>query len=152
MLRTVNILLAIIITAACTNQKSRNEITKDFTEEEFEKHYKLKSKGLESVLGKSDSLVGHAIIPFEVGGAVDMYYYSSGIPGTGFATMELIQPDGSGPIPNRTGTYEFVAFTRLDYVHDTTATNQFNLIERRTCSTFTAIGNYAFENKLEPLS
>jgi hypothetical protein len=46
--------------------------------------------------------VGHAIIPFQIGGAVDMYYFPNGIPGTGFATVELIEPDGSGPKPHRT--------------------------------------------------
>ena len=116
----------------------------------FEKDYELKSKGLERILGKADSIVGHAIIPFEIGGAVDMYYYPNGIKGTGFATMKLIQPDGSGPVPNRNGTYELVAFTKLNYISDTTETNPFNLIERRACGIFTAIGNYSFEAKLEP--
>jgi len=104
---------------------------KEFTDEDFEKDYELKSKGLERILGQVDSLVGHAIIPFEVGGTVDMYYYSKAIKGTGFATMELIQPDGSGPVPNRNGTYELVAFTKLANVSDTIETNPFNLIERR---------------------
>ena len=125
-------------------------MTREFTAEEFDRHYEQKSKGLEAVLGKSHNLVGHAIIPFEVGGAVDMYYYPNGLKGTGFATMELIQPDGTGPVPNRNGTYELVAFTRLPYTSDTTETHPFNLIERRTCGIFTAIGSYSFEAKLEP--
>ena len=133
----------------CTGQNAE-KMTREFTEEEFEKHYEMKSKGLEEVLGKSNDLVGHAIIPFEIGGAVDMYYYPNGIRGTGFATMELIQPDGTGPIPNRNGTYELVAFTKLPYTSDTTETHPFNLIERRTCGIFTAIGSYSFEAKLEP--
>ena len=92
----------------------KKDIKKEFTQEEWDKDYELKSIGLEKVLGKANDLVGHAIIPFEVGGAVDMYYYSNGIKGTGFATMELIKPDGTGSIPNRLGTYELVAFTKLD--------------------------------------
>jgi hypothetical protein len=79
-----------------------------------------------------------------------MYYYPNGIKGTGFATMELIQPDGTGPVPNRNGTYELVAFTKIPYSSDTTETHPFNLIERRTCGIFTAIGSYSFEAKLEP--
>ena len=133
----------------CTGQKT-NDMTKEFTDDEFDKHYELKSKGLEKILGKSHDLVGHAIIPFEIGGAVDMYYYPDGIKGTGFATMELIQPDGTGPVPNRNGTYELVAFTKLPYSSDTSETHPFNLIERRTCGIFTAIGSYSFEAKLEP--
>jgi len=156
-------LVIILTTISCSNQNGnknmnlfkklfgKKEIKKEFTQEGYDKDYELKSAGLENVLGKSHNLVGHAIIPFEVGGAVDMYYYPYGIKGTGFATMELIKPDGTGPIPNRTGTYELVAFTKLDYVQDTTNTNPFNLIERRICGIFTGIGNYSFQAKLEPL-
>lgn len=46
-------------------------------------------------------IVGHAIIPFSIGGAVDMYYFTDHIKGTGFATMELLNPDGNGPKPNK---------------------------------------------------
>jgi len=123
----------------------------EFTQEELDKNYELKMAGLEAVLGKSHNMVGHAIIPFDIGGSVDMYYFPNGIKGTGFATMELIQPDGSGSIPNRLGTYELVAFTKLDYVQDTSATNPFNQIERKICGLFTGIGNYSFQAKLEPL-
>jgi len=129
----------------------KKELNKEFTQEEYDNDYELKSIGLENVLGKSSDIVGHAIIPFEIGGTVDMYYYPNGIKGTGFATMELIKPDGTGPIPNRTGTYELVAFTKLDYVEDTTQTNPFNLIERHICGILTGIGNYSFIANLEPL-
>jgi hypothetical protein len=129
----------------------KTEIKKEFTQEECDTDYELKMAALESVLGKSHNLVGHAIIPFEIGGAVDMYYFPNGIKGTGFATMELIQPDGTGPIPNKLGTYELVAFTKLDYNKDATETLPFNLIERRICGIFTTIGNYSSQAKLEPL-
>lgn len=122
----------------------------EFTDEEYEKDDELKMDGLEAVLGKSHKLVGHAIIPFSIGGAVDMYYFPKAISGTGFATMELIDPAGNGPTPNKTGTYELVAFTRLKYSEDTTETNPFNKIERRICGIFTGIGNYSYEAKLEP--
>jgi len=148
---------AMLMIASCSTKKDDTKINSDsigfenkFSEQEYEKEYDLKSKGLEAILGKQSDIVGHAIIPFDVGGAVDMYYYPNGITGTGFATMELIQPDGSGPVPNRNGTYELVAFTKLQYVSDTTETNPFNLIERRMCGIFTDIGNYSFEVKLEP--
>jgi hypothetical protein len=163
MTRFLTIVLIILTTISCSNQNGhdnmnlfkklfgKKEIKKEFTQEEYDKDYELKSAGLEKVLGKSHNLVGHAIIPFDVGGAVDMYYYPNGIKGTGFATMELIKPDGTGPIPNRTGTYELVAFTKLEYVQDTVQTNPFNLIERHICGIFTGIGNYSFQAKLEPL-
>ena len=89
--------------------------SKEFTEEESEKDYELKSQGLEDVLGKMYGMVGHAIIPFAVGGAVDMYYFPNHIQGTGFATMELLDPNGKGPKPNRLGTYELVALQKTLY-------------------------------------
>lgn len=83
-----------------------------FTEEDYKRHYELKLKSLENILGKMHEFVGHSVIPFQAGGAVDMYYFPNAIDGTAFVTMELIEPDGSGPKPNRMGTYELIAFTR----------------------------------------
>lgn len=129
----------------------KKEVKKEFTQEGYDRDYELKMDGLEYVLGKSHNIVGHAIIPFEIGGAVDMYYFTNGIKGTGFATMELLQLDGTGPIPNQNGTYELVAFTKLNYDQDTAEKTPFNLIERRICGILTGIGFYSFEAKLEPL-
>lgn len=128
----------------------RKKKPKEFTEEESEKDYELKSQGLENVLDKMHDLVGHAIIPFAVGGAVDMYYFPNHIKGTGFATMELLEPDGSGPLPNRLGTYELVAFTKHDYVNSEDAATPFNLIERKVCGIFTTLGFYSRQAVLNP--
>lgn len=124
--------------------------TREFTEEEYNKDYELKEQGLERVLGKMHGIVGHAIIPFSVGGAVDMYYFKNHIKGTGFATMELLNPDGYGPKPNRIGTYELVGFTKLDYNENEENQTEFNTIERRFCGIFTTIGNYASQAILNP--
>jgi Suppressor of fused protein (SUFU) len=124
---------------------------KEFTEQEYELDYELKSKGLESVLGKMHDLVGHAIIPFALGGAVDMYYFPNHIKGTGFATMELLNPDGTGPLPNKLGTYEIVAFTKHDYNSSDDIQTPFNLIERSICGIFTTIGFFSQEAVLNPL-
>jgi len=121
-----------------------------FTEEQYEQDYELKQQGLERVLGKMHSMVGHAIIPFAVGGAMDMYYFPNGIAGTGFATMELLDPDGNGPKPNRLGTYELVAFTKELLSESEETDRPFNLIERRICGIFTRIGNYSFDAVLNP--
>jgi len=123
---------------------------KEFSEEQYEKDYEEKEKGLKDVLGQMHGLVGHAIIPFSVGGAVDMYYFPNHIEGTGFATMELLDPDGSGPKPNRLGTYELVAFTRRPYNENEQSPTAFNLIERRICGIFTTIGNYSYQAVLNP--
>ena len=82
-----------------------------------------------------------------------MYYFPNGIPGTGFATMELIEPDGSGPKPNRIGTYELVAFTRLRMpLDDATkdADHPFTKMELRMRSVLTQVGRYSFEAVLNP--
>lgn len=131
-------------------QKKEEPIPEEeFSQEQYDKDYEEKSKGLEDVLGKMYDMVGHAIIPFSVGGAVDMYYFLNHIPGTGFATMELLDPNGNGPKPNRLGTYELVAFTKEIY-NESETQNAFNLIERRFCGIFTIIGNYSAEAVLNP--
>lgn len=122
----------------------------EFSQEQSDKDYDDKVKGLEAILGKMYDMVGHAIIPFEIGGAVDMYYFPNHISGTGFATMELLDPDGNGPKPNRLGTYELVAFTRELYNDSEGTETAFNLIERRICGIFTTIGNYSFDAVLNP--
>jgi hypothetical protein len=129
----------------------KKEKVVDFTAEEYERHGQEKQVGLEWVLGKMHKMVGHAIIPFDVGGAVDMYYFPQGtITGTAFATQELIKPDGSGSIPNSLGTYELVTFTREAMTDDDSEDHPFNKIERRMCGIMTGIGNYSFHARLEP--
>lgn len=130
--------------------KSDKPTPREFTEQEHELDYDQKLKGLENVLGKMHNLVGHAIIPFAVGGAVDMYYFPNHIKGTGFATMELLEPDGTGPLPNRLGTYELVAFTKHDISDNEDPQTPFNLIERKVCGIFTTIGFFSREAILNP--
>lgn len=129
--------------------KAEKQSPKAFTQEENQLDYEQKLKGLESVLGKMHEMVGHALIPFEIGGTVDMYYFPNHIKGTGFVTMELLKPDGTGPRPNRLGTYELVAFTKHDYnaLEEETA---FNLIERKVCGLFTTIGLFSQQAVLNP--
>lgn len=123
-----------------------------FSAEDYDRHYKAKESGIEAVLGKMHGLVGHAIIPFQIGGAVDMYYFPNGIPGTGFATMELIEPDGSGPKPNKIGTYELVAFTKIKMpdTEEKSDSHPFNKIERRMCGILTTTGFYSYDAVLNP--
>lgn len=135
-----------------SEKEDNSSAKRAFSDEEFNTDYELKQKGLDDVLGQSNGIVGHAVIPFEVGGAVDMYYYDKHIAGTGFVTMELLNPAGIGPKTNRIGTYELVAFTKQDYNENDSDENQtsFNLIERRICYIFTMIGNYSFQAVLNP--
>jgi hypothetical protein len=130
--------------------KSEKPVVKEYSEDDHMLDYEQKLKGLEDVLGKMHDLVGHAVIPFALGGAVDMYYFPNHIKGTGFVTMELLEPDGSGPLPNRLGTYELVAFTKHAYSNSDDAQTPFNLIERKVCGIFTTIGYFSKEAVLNP--
>jgi len=130
-------------------QLGKKEPQRRFGDDEWERHYELKKRGLEKVLGEMYELVGHAIIPFQIGGAVDMYYFPNCVDGTGFATMELIEPDGSGPRPSRIGTYELVAFTK-HRIGDKADKDAFEQMARRMCGILTTVGHYAHEAKLTP--
>lgn len=142
------------INALCTGLVSKtSRKPPEFTDEENERHYELEEEGLERLLGPMHNMVGHALIPFQIGGTVDMYYFPNALPGTGFATMELIQPDGSGPKANRIGTYELVTFTKHELPPEGTSRQDdipFNKIERRMCGIMTIIGFYSRDAVLNP--
>ena len=123
-----------------------------FSDQEYDGHYETKRAALERILGPMHDLVGHALIPFSIGAAVDMYYFPNGVPGTGFATMELIAPDGSGPKPNRVGTFELVAFTRLTIpsTEKNPEDHPFTSIDQRICGILTTLGSYSSEAVLNP--
>lgn len=124
--------------------------SKTWTDKELEEFYQEKDKVMSEILGKQTPTVGHAIIGFQVGGAVDMYYYHYKNGGTLFATQELINPTGDNPIPNRNGLYELVALTKQEFQSDEIGEGKFGKIERRFCGIFTGIGNFSFQAKLEP--
>jgi hypothetical protein len=60
------------------------------------KDYSLKEQGLENVLENASNCWPRNYSISNQGGAVDMHYLSH-IRGTGFGTMELLDPDGNGP-------------------------------------------------------
>lgn len=153
----ITVLVLIIVSGAVIHflkQRSglRANSKPEFSEEEYNRHCEAKQAALEKILGPMHEMVGHAIIPFQMGGDVDMYYFPHGISGTGFATMELIEPDGSGPKPNRIGTYELVAFTKhpLPDKEVQDEEHPFNNIERQVCGLFTTIGLYSYQAVLNP--
>lgn len=82
------------------------------SEEMYQQFQQQKQDGLERVLGPMNDLMIHSLIPYPVGGTVDMYFFCEKIPGTIIATMELVEPDGTGSKPNRYGTFELIACTK----------------------------------------
>lgn len=71
-----------------------------------------KSRVMERFLGKEHDMVMHAIIPYAIGGALDLYYYPNGIPGTAIATKELSELPNVVSSNKIFGSYEMVMFTR----------------------------------------
>ena len=135
---------------------------KDFSAERYDEFDKAKEAALERILGPMDDIVGHALIPFGAGGTFDMYYFSSCMPGTVFATMELIDPDGNGPKPNILGTYEFVTCTKLKNTNTLEEGHKerlkrieeghltsFEKMEQRMCSIMTTLGRYSYSTALK---
>jgi len=84
----------------------------------YNEWYDEKSRQMERMLGKEHNMVMHAIIPFDIGGSLDLYYYPYGIKGTAIATKELVPLPGEGPSNDRFETYELVMFTRQKLVMD----------------------------------
>jgi hypothetical protein len=123
---------------------------------EFEE---AKTKALEKILGPMENHVGHAVIPFFVGGGLDLYYFcSSYVPGTVIASMELINSDGSGPKRNRLGAFELVMCTRhrfqadpsTDSVSVRSRESQDDLIRNRIWVNMTTVARYVQTNKVQP--
>ncbi len=121
-----------------------------FSHEDYLKHFTLKKEAMEKILGPMHNMVGHAIIPFDVGGLVDMYRFPKILEGTTFATMELIEPDGSGPKPSHIGTFELVACTSIS-IDDKKSEQIFNMIELHICSILTSVARLSHYEQLNPL-
>jgi len=92
--------------------RKKKEPENEYDKEAEEKWYEIKSKAMESILGKEHDIVMHAIIPYQIGGGLDLYYFPNGIEGTGVATKELIDANGKGPSNNSYEAYELVMFTK----------------------------------------
>jgi hypothetical protein len=89
---------------------------------------------MEAVLGKSDDMVGHATIPFQIGGAADIVYFHHHVKGIVSVTAELIGCDEQ--IKNRLGNYELMICQRQkDDWGD-------NLVSQ--------LAHYTLESKVEP--
>jgi hypothetical protein len=74
--------------------------------------YEHKSRLMEEILGREHDSVMHAIIPYALGGALDLYYFPHGIPGTAIATKELSELPDQGSANRDFSCYELAMFTR----------------------------------------
>ncbi len=87
-------------------------MTEDHDEKIAQEWYDEKTALMVESLGAEHGNVMHAIIPYYLGGGLDLYYFPSGIPGTAIATKELCEIPGEGSSNNVFDTYELVIFTR----------------------------------------
>jgi hypothetical protein len=77
-----------------------------------EEWYERKSKLMGDILGWEHDMVMHAIIPYALGGGLDLYYFPNGIAGTAVATKELSELPNEGSSNKRFSCYGLVMFTR----------------------------------------
>ena len=114
--------------------------------------YEHKSRLMEESLGKEHELVMHALIPYFVGGTLDLYYYPNGLPGTAIATKELSELPNQGSSNRVYQTYELVMFTRqrldLDAAKD--ESTAFGRAHRSINAILNLIARYSDEASLNP--
>ncbi|SRR5579871_3524768 len=83
---------------------------------EWQEWWDARVTAIEGVLGKSEDVVGHAVIPFqfggEMGGAADIIYFRHHVPGRVSVTSELIGCEDQ--VPNDLGNYELMICHRGD--------------------------------------
>lgn len=114
--------------------------------------YDEKSALMVDVLGDEHDMVMHAMIPYVVGGGLDLYYFPNGITGTAIATKELCELPGVGSSNDVFEAYELVMFTRhalsLDDAHD--PSTPFGRAHQSINAILNCIARYSAEATLNP--
>lgn len=109
-----------------------------------------KTSLMASVLGEEADWVMHAIIPYEVGGSLDQYYFSSPKSGVAMATKELSLLPHQGSSNDRLTTYELVGFMRppFDREDANNPETPAGRIDRRLATFLNALARYSEEATL----
>lgn len=94
----------------------------------------------------------HAIIAYAVGGALDLYYYPRGLPGTAIATKELFELPNEGSSNDEFRSYELVMFTKhaLDMDAALDASTPFGHVHASINAILNLIARYSVEATLNP--
>lgn len=116
-----------------------------------EKWDEMKSEGLVAILGVEHDVVMHAIIPFCVGGALDLYYYPQKI-GYAIATKELIDEFGEGPYNDVHRSYEFCMFAKpkFDLGSAKDKNSEMGKSHDELNRVLNALAKYSFQASLNP--
>ena len=127
-------------------------MTDDADYELAQRWYETKTEMMVAVLGPEHDVVMHALIPYCVGGGLDLYYFPNGIPGTAIATKELCELPGEGSANDIFDNYELVMFTRhpisLDNAND--EATPFGAVHSSINSILSCIARYSAEANLNP--
>jgi hypothetical protein len=91
-------------------------MAKSTDEDEWGEWWDARVAALETILGPSDDMVGHAPVPFDlgadIGGAADIIYFKNHLKGVVAVTSELIGHDEQ--VPSDLGNYELMICHRDD--------------------------------------
>lgn len=121
-------------------------------EQLYERWYEHKTALMVASLGKEFDMVMHAMIPYAIGGGLDLYYYPNGRPGTAIATKELSEAPNEGSSNDVYRCYELVMFTkhRLDLDAAKDETTSFGEAHRNINTILNLIARYSAQAKLNP--
>lgn len=111
-----------------------------------------KSAIMESLLGKEHDVVMHALIPYAIGGALDLYYFPNGITGTAIATKELCEVPHQGSSNSVLETYEMVMFTKCPLSLDDAdnASTEFGRAHKKITQILNVVAPYSANARLNP--
>lgn len=127
-------------------------MTEDHDEKLALEWYDKKTAMMVDILGEEHGMVMHAIIPYAIGGGLDLYYFPNGVSGTAIATKELCEMPGEGSSNDVFETYELVMFTRhvlsLDDAND--KSTPFGRAHNTINAIFNCIAPYSEQAKLNP--
>ncbi|PQO47112.1 suppressor of fused domain protein [Blastopirellula marina] len=115
--------------------------------------YEEKSAIMQQVLGPEHNMVMHSVIPYAVGGGLDLFYYPNGmIPGTAIATKELSELPGEGSKNSVFSCYELVMFTRQELSLDNVGNKEtpFGKVHSSINGILNVIAPYSVEATLNP--
>jgi hypothetical protein len=121
-------------------------------QETWQAWYDRKSTRMEEMLGKEHDMVMQAMIPYAIGGGLDLYYYPNGVAGTGVATKELSELPGEGSSNDVYQCYELVMFTKysIDLNAAKDETTGFGRAHTIINAVLNTVALYSAQTKLNP--
>ncbi|MFN7289510.1 MAG: hypothetical protein ACK5YR_11535 [Pirellula sp.] len=132
--------------------KEKEGMTDETNEKLAQDWHDKKTSLMVDILGREHDMVMHAIIPYAIGGGLDLYYFPNGITGTAIATKELCELPGQGSANDVFDTYELVMFTRqtisLDDAKD--ESTPFGRIHKSINAILNCIAPYSAQATLNP--